>query len=115
MRRHLYAPFLLLILTLSSCASLGLESPTSYTDRVAYAYSNADGVVKAATNALDAHAISSADAKYVRETAVSTRTLIVASETAFGEGDLQTAEGRLALAENVLRQLQAHVAKGVKP
>lgn len=100
---------------LSGCAPLGLEQPTSFPDRVAYAYSNVDGAVKTATVALDAKAISSADAKYVREAAVSTRTLIVAAEAAFGEGDIKTAEGRLALAEGVLKQLQSYVAsKGVK-
>jgi hypothetical protein len=114
MKRHpLYVLPLLLIL--AACATLGLEQPKEFPDRVAYAYSLADGTVSATTNALNAKAIKSADAKYVREAATSARTLIVAAEAAFGEGDIQTAEGRLALAEGVLKQLQAYVAsKGVK-
>jgi hypothetical protein len=114
LRHRLYAlPFLLILL--SACQTLGLEKPTEFPDRVAYAYALADGAVTTATNALNAKAISSSDAKYVREAAVSTRTLIVAAEAAFGEGDVQSAEGRLALAEGVLRQLQTYLAsKGVK-
>lgn len=114
MRHRIYVlPFLLLLL--SACQTLGLEKPTEFPDRVAYAYSLTDGAVRTATNALDAKTISSADAKYVREAAVSTRTLIGAAEAAFGEGDIQSAEGRLALAEGVLRQLQQYLAsKGVR-
>jgi hypothetical protein len=102
------------MMILTSCAALGLEQPTSFQDRVAYAYSNIDGAVRTATNALNAKAISSAEAKYIRDTAMSTRTIIVGAETVFGEGDIKSAEGRLALAENVLRELQAYTAKRVK-
>jgi len=110
-----YAALAALCWLLAACATLGLEQPTEFPDRVAYAYAGADGVVKTATNALNAKAISIDDAKYVREAAVSTRTLLVAAETAFGAGDIATAESRLALAEGVLRQLQTYAAKGVKP
>jgi hypothetical protein len=104
-----------LLLILSACQTLGLETPESFSDRVAYAYANADGAVRATTNALNAQTISSTDAKYVRDAAVSSRALVDAAMNAHGAGDVSTAEGRLALAEGVLKQLQTYVAKGVKP
>jgi hypothetical protein len=110
-----YATLAALCWLLAACVPLGLERPTEFPDRVAYAYSNVDGAVTAATNALNAKTIGSADAKFVRDTAVNARTLLVAAETAFGDGDISTAEGRLNLAEGVLRQLQAYTAKGAKP
>jgi hypothetical protein len=110
-----YATLAALCWLLAACATLGIEKPQGFTDRLSYVYSTADGVVTATTNALNAQTISSADAKYVRDTAVSTRTLAEAAQTAYGAGDISTAEGRLNLAEGVLRQLQAYTAKGAKP
>lgn len=98
---------------LAGCASLGLEAPKTFNERAAYVHSNINGVVTATTNSLNAGAIKSEDAEYVRDSAIRTRTLTAAAETAYGAGDVSTAEGRLALAEGVLRELQKHV--GVKP
>lgn len=109
--RTLVLPFLLILL--AGCASLGLETAKKFNERAAYVHSGVNGVVAAATNSLNAKAIRSDDAEYVRDTAVRTRTFVVAAETAYGGGDIQTAEGRLQLAEGILRELQRHV--GVKP
>lgn len=98
---------------LVGCASLGLETPKTFNERAAYVHSNINGVVSATTNSLNAGAIASTDAEYVRDSAARTRTLVAAAETAYGAGDVSTAEGRLALAEGVLRQLQNHLR--VKP
>jgi hypothetical protein len=102
-----------LLLILAACAQFGLEAPKTFNERAAYVHSGVNGVVTAATNSLNAGAIKSDDAVYVRDTAVRTRTFLGAAETAYGTGDASTAEGRLALAEGVLRELQKHV--GVKP
>jgi len=103
-------PFLIL---LTACATLGLETPKTFNERAVYVHQGVNGVVSAATNSLNAKAIKSDDAVYVRDTAVRTRTFLEAAETAYGAGDISTAEGRLALAEGILKQLQAYV--GVKP
>lgn len=102
-----------LLLILAACATLGLETPKTFNERVAYVHSGVNGVVAATTNSLNAKAIKSDDAEYVRDTAVRTRAFLGSAETAYGAGDIATAEGRLALAEGVLRELQKHV--GVKP
>jgi hypothetical protein len=44
----------------------------------------------------------------------SARELLDAAKVASGGGDIQTAEGRLALATNVLTELQAYLRKGSK-
>jgi hypothetical protein len=103
----------LLLILLSGCAALGLETPKTFNERAAYVHSGINGVVSATTNSLNAGAIKSDDAVYVRDSAVRTRTFLGTAETAYGVGDIKTAEGRLALAEGVLRELQKHV--GVKP
>lgn len=102
-----------LLIALAACATLGLETAKTFNERAAYVHSGVNGVVTATTNSLNAGAIKSADAEYVRDTAVRTRTFVGAAETAYGAGDIATAEGRLKLAEGVLRELQNHV--GVKP
>ena len=112
MKRLHFASYALFVL-LCACAQLGIETPKTFNERVAYAHESVNGAVTSATNSLNAGAISSADAEYVRVSAVNTRTLIAAAEAAYGAGDINTAEGRLALAETILRQLQAYVK--VKP
>lgn len=102
-----FLPFLLILL--AGCAQLGLQAPQSFNERAAYVHSGINGVVTTATNSLNAGAIKSDDAEYVRDSAVRTRTFLSVAENAYGEGDIATAEGRLVLAENVLRELQKHL------
>lgn len=110
--RHTAAAGLLLIL-LTACATLGLEAPKDTPDRIAYVTTGADAVVVSATNALNAHAISSVDAQFV---STSGRQLSALAAAASTDPDPKSAAGRLALAEGVLRQLQAYLAtKQVKP
>ena len=107
-----YAAFYALVLVLlSACASLGLEAPRSLSDRIAYVTAGADAVVVSATNALNARAISSTDAQYIATTG---RQLSVLLAAASADPDPRSAEGRLQLAEGVLRQLQAYIASKQK-
>lgn len=112
MRRvHSLLPFLLLVL--SACATLGVEAPKGVSDRVAYVTAGADAVVVSTTNALTTHSISSNDAQYVSTTAHQLSPLLAAVTE---DPDPKSAEARLALAEGILKQLQAYVAAHqVKP
>lgn len=101
----LLLPFLLL--ALNACASLGIEAPKDLPDRIAYVTAGADAVVVSATNALNAHSISSADAQFVSTAGQQISTLAVAAAS---DPDPKSAAGRLALAEGVLKQLQAYLA-----
>lgn len=116
MRRIAYPAFwAVLLMMLSACASLGFEPPQSLQDRVAYVTSGADALVVTTTNALAAHSISSADAQYVSTSGRQLSPLLAAVTS---DPDPRSAEGRLELAESVLKELQAYVAshqKGLQP
>jgi hypothetical protein len=86
---------------------LGYEAPQSLPDRIAYVTTGADAVVVSATNALTAHSISSADAQFVSTSGRSLSALVSAAST---DPDPKSAEGRLALAEGILKQLQQYLA-----
>jgi len=92
---------------LSACATLGLEAPRDLQDRIAYVTAGADAVVVSTTNALNAQAISSADAQYISTAGRQLSALVAAAAS---DPDPKSAEGRLALAEGVLRQLQTYLA-----
>ena len=107
-----YAPFYAAVLVLlTACASLGLEPPKSLQDRVAYVTSGADALVVTATNELAAHSISSADAQYVSAAGRQLSPLLAA---VVSDPDPRSAEGRLVLAENTLKELQAYIASHQK-
>ena len=100
---------------LVACETLGLATPKDVPDRIAYVTTGADAVVVAATNALTAHTISSADAQFV---STSGHQLSLLAAAAGADPDPTSAEGRLALAEGVLKQLQTYVAthkRGLQP
>lgn len=106
--------FYVAFLVLAGCASLGLEAPQSFDERLAYAVTQNAAARQAAANALDAGDIQLADAQYVLKSTDSARELLDAAKVASGGGDIQTAEGRLSLATNVLTELQAYLRKGSK-
>jgi len=96
-----------MLMILSACGTLGLEQPKDLPDRIAYVTSGADAVVVSATNALNAHTISSGDAQYISTAGKQLSALLAA---AAADPDPKSAAGRLALAEGVLKQLQAYLA-----
>jgi hypothetical protein len=102
-----YALAFVFCIALSACASLGLDPPRNLQERIAYVTAGADAVVVSATNALTAHTISSDDAQFVSTSGHALSDLVEASSL---DPDPKSAEGRLALAESVLKQLQAYVA-----
>ena len=101
--------WLLVAVLLAACATFGIETPKTFNERAAFAHETVNGAIRTATNSLNAGAITSAEAEAARANAVSTRTFIAAAEAAYGSGDISTAEGKLAFAENILRQLQGYV------
>lgn len=105
MKRH-YA-FYAVLLLLNACATFGYEAPRDLPDRIAYATTGADAVVVSATNALNAHSISSGDAQFVSTSGRSLSALVAAAAS---DPDPKSAEGRVALAEGILKQLQAYIA-----
>lgn len=101
--------------SLGACSSIGIQPAKSFDQQLAYAYSSHTAVLDAASNALEAGSLSVDDAEAVLALADQSRVLLDSARFAAGAGDVTTAEGRLALATNVLQQLLAYLnARGVK-
>jgi hypothetical protein len=110
---NFFAAFALLLI--AGCAALGLQQPKTFPERVLYVQNQVDGWALAATNALNAGAISSADAAVASDAAKKAQTAIDTARTAFGAGDLTTAEGKLQVASAALHELELYlIQKGVK-
>lgn len=107
MRPYRLSLFPLLLFLLAACQTLGIEAPKNVPDRIAYVTSGADALVVSTTNALAAHTISSGDAQYV---STAGRGLSGLAAAAAADPDPTSAANRLALAENILKQLQTYVA-----
>jgi hypothetical protein len=104
-----------LALGVTGCASFGIQPARSFDQNLAYAYSSHTAVLEAASNALEAGSLTVEDAEAVLALADQSRVLLDSARLAAGAGDVTTAEGRLALATNVLQQLVAYLnARGVK-
>jgi hypothetical protein len=102
-------------LVVTGCESMGIQPARSFDQNLAYAYSSHTAVLEAASNALEAGSLTVEDAEAVLALADQSRTLLDSARLAAGAGDVTTAEGRLALATNVLQQLVAYLnARGVK-
>jgi hypothetical protein len=102
-------------LVVTGCESMGIQPARSFDQNLAYAYSSHTAVLEAASNALEAGSLTVEDAEAVLALADQSRTLLDSARLAAGAGDVTTAEGRLALATNVLQQLIAYLnARGVK-
>jgi hypothetical protein len=106
MRQLQYAFFFLLI---AGCAALGLAPAQTFEQKLAYGYGTYTAVQQAATQALADHVLSSADGGQVLKLADESRTLLDGARAANKVGDLTTANGKLALATQVLVQLQTYL------
>jgi hypothetical protein len=97
------------------CSTFGVQPARSFDQQLAYAYSTHTAVLDSAANALEAGSLTVEDAEAVLAMADQSRVLLDSARLAAGAGDVTTAEGRLALATNVLQQLVAYLnARGVK-
>lgn len=98
-----------LLLVLSACAAL--TPPKSFDDRLAYAYGTHTAVLTAAARSVSAQEITSGQAETVLQLADESRQVLDAARLAAAAGDARTADGQLALATNVLTQLQLYLRR----
>lgn len=106
---------LVALVLLAACTSFGVQPPKSFDQQLVYAYGTHTSVLEATANALEAGDLTVEDSEAVLQLADQSRTLLDAARVASGAGDVTTAEGRLALATNVLEQLLAYLrTRGVK-
>jgi hypothetical protein len=101
--------FILPVLLLSACASLGLAPAQSFEQKLAYGYGTYTAVQAAAAQAMSDHVLPSADGSQVLKLADESRALLDAAKAANKVGDLTTANGKLVLATQVLVQLQSYL------
>jgi hypothetical protein len=94
---------------LLGCAGLGLAPAQTFDQKLAYAYGTHTAVLQGAEQSLTGRTISSADAGQVLKLADESRTLLDAARAASQAGDPSTANGKMALATQILVQLQAYL------
>lgn len=104
----------LAVLLVTGCASLGLEQPKTFKDRLAYAYGVNTAVRIAATDALRTQQISAGDALHVKLVNDQVREALDAADI-LSVTDLGAAEGRLIAAARILTEVQEYLRqRGVK-
>lgn len=97
-----FIPALLALAVLAGCASFDARLKTAYDVHTA--------TTQSVTAALDAQLITSDDALAFREIAVNSR-LVLDSARAVKDTDIESAEGKLKLAEQILIELQSYLRK----
>ena len=94
---------------LGGCQVLGITHPLTFDEQLATAYVAHTAVVQAATAAVTAHTITSAQAQKVSDMAVDSRAMLDEAKTLEGIGNTAGASNELSLATAALSALQAYV------
>lgn len=94
---------------LQGCQALGIPQAQSFAQRYAYALSQTTALRAAATQALNARTISTADAEYVLKLTDESRKLIDQAQVIARAGEELKGKTQLELATAVLTQLQAYL------
>jgi len=110
-QRQLHRPLIpvLIAMLLVGCASLGLVTPQTLDERLSYAYDQHTAALQTITSTTNLRLINSRDAVSMLALADNARLLLDAARGAQRGGDVESAEGRLILATNVLRELQTYL------
>lgn len=104
-----------LLLILAACGSLGLVTAQSLDERLSYAYGQHTGALQTIATATDLGELHSSEAKAVLAITDNARLILDSAKLAAGAGDVSTAEGRVVLATNVLREVNTYLRqRGVK-
>lgn len=96
----------LYVLLLVGCSSIGLQKAESFEQQLAYQYGNLTAVYSAAASSTAAGALSVKDAEAILKSADEARVALDTARLAYVAGDITTAEGRLAVAIQLLTVLQ---------
>lgn len=105
---------LVLLFLLAACESLGLATPETFTERLAYAYSQNAAIRTSAAQSLKTATISKSDAQQVLTTTDTVRAALDEAKGFQSTGDTSTALGKLQLATGLLQSVQVFLkSKGV--
>jgi hypothetical protein len=105
------ALFILPLLALTGCQLLGITKPLSFDESLATAYVSQTAVLNAATTAVSAHTITSAQGQHVLTMAHSSRALLDEAKTLENSGNVTAAGTELTLAATALTALQQFLNK----
>lgn len=96
---------------LQGCEALGIQPAKTFQQRYAYALSQTSALRVAATQALTARSISTADAEYVLKLTDESRKLLDNARLVVDAGEAAKGQTQLELATTILTQLQAYLTK----
>lgn len=102
------SPVLLLVL-LTACASIGLQSPINLTQRIDNAYGNVTAVVNTAIAGRERGQLTAEEGVFISDLAKNARVVLQAADTLNKVGDTSGAEARLLLALGILQQLDSYL------
>jgi len=101
-----------MMLLIAACAAFAPAK--SFDQQMAYAYGTHTAIVQAATASLTAGSLSATDGDAVLKLALQSRAILDGAKVAAGMGDMTTAQGQLALAINILTELQTFLHSRTK-
>jgi len=110
MKRHYTAFYVLLLVALNACATLGVPSPTTWNQRILAAYNLEDGIVQSVQTLAVAGKISKGDAQQFHDKAVELKNGIDLADQIHG-GNPTAGEDSLATAVKALQALQTELQK----
>jgi hypothetical protein len=102
-----HAAALLALVLVTACAAW--QPAQTFEQKLAYAYSVHTAVLNTAATGVSLGELKAEDGQMVLRLADESRVLLDASRAAMGAGDVTTAEGQLALATQILVQLQMYL------
>ena len=103
---HLFA----LVLLAGGLSGCGAFAPAqTFEAQLAYGYGTHTALMDAATNAVSTGTLAPEDAEQVLALSDDAKVLLDSARLAIGVGDVQTAEGQLRLATNILTQLRDYL------
>lgn len=103
----LRASWLVVVMLVTACAAF--TPAKSFDDKLAYAYGTHAALLHAAAAGVAAGEITPEDGQQVLNISDQCRAILDAAKLAAGTGDVSTAEGQLALAVNILTELQNYL------
>lgn len=98
-----------IILFLTACGALGLQPAKTLEERLAYAYASHTAALQATSSSLNNQAITAADAREMLGHLDEARRALDATRAAVMAGDMGTAEGKLAVALQLLTTVQTYL------
>jgi len=99
---------ILAVCMLTACASLGLQSPTTFPEKLAYAYGVHTAVLDTASAEITAQQLTANDGNTILRLADQARTMLDSAKT-LSVTDATTAQGKLTLATSILTELQTYL------